>query len=225
MSKKIFTSLCGFVLLGFAASPRVSFADSVTLYVDPSSGSPYDFSINGSSKITDLSCLNDQRQINVGESWTATAENLEVMINDAGITKNNPDPTDGTLTLTELQEDAYLDSLYTSTDTSAKNLEIQDAIWTILDKKGATNPSSYVYTNLPGWGSTLTAEETAVQNYYAAAIGSLTNPLYDTSSTLSSRSTRPPTTATGARTTRAARFLRNSSATARRLPSRQVLSY
>ena len=167
MSKKIF-SLCCFVMLGFAAAPRMSFATTVTLYVEPSSGSPYEFSINGSSKITDLSCLNDQRQINTYESWTATTENLWSMISDP--THN---PTDGTMTVTELKEDAYLDSLYGSNTTT--NQEIQDAIWTILDQVTEHN-SNYVYTGLSG-----NTEDNAVKTDVANAIASMTNSMYDTS--------------------------------------------
>jgi hypothetical protein len=169
MSKRIF-SLCCFVMLGLAVAPRVSFATTVTLYVEPSSGSPYEFSINGSSKITDLSCLNDQRQINTYESWTATTENLWSMISDP--THN---PTDGTMTLTELKEDAFLDSLYGSNTTT--NQEIQDAIWTILDRGlGKIGSNSYDFTGVSGQ-----TEDNAVQQDVANALGSLTNSMYDTS--------------------------------------------
>jgi hypothetical protein len=169
MLKRIFTPICCLVLLGFAAAPRVSFATTVTLSVEPSSGSPYVFDINGAQTFTDLTCLNNQRQINSGESWTATAENLESMITDP-----SQNPTDGTLTVTDLEEDAYLDSQYTSNDTSATNLELQDAIWTILDRStGEIGSSSYVYSDLPGSGSTLTAEKSAVQHDFSNAVASL----------------------------------------------------
>jgi hypothetical protein len=158
MLKKNFGLLCSLVVLGVAAAPRVSFASTiVTLQVEPSDGSPYTFDINGATKFVDLSCLNDQRQINVGESWTATSENLESMITDP-----TDNPTDGTLTLTELKEDAYLDSKYTSDTTSITNIEIQDAIWSILD---GTN----VYTGLATSGSSKTTEDAAVQSYISAS--------------------------------------------------------
>jgi hypothetical protein len=168
VSKKIFYSFCCLVFLGTCISPSFSFATTVTLLVEPSTGSPYVFSVNGSSTFTDLTCLNDQRKINTGESWVATAENLESMITNPTLY-----PTDGTMTLTELKEDAYLDSLYGSNTTV--NQEIQDAIWTILDRAtGKIGSTSYDYTSLPGSGSTLTAEETAVKNDLTAAISSLT---------------------------------------------------
>ncbi|MDP9051014.1 MAG: PEP-CTERM sorting domain-containing protein [Acidobacteriota bacterium] len=145
----------------------------MTLTVEAASGSPYTFDISGVSHDVFLSCLNDQRTINVGESWVATAENLGAMI-------SNPiaNPTDGTMTLKELKEDAYLDSLYGSNSTT--NQEIQDAIWTILDRAtGKIGSTSYIYTDLPGSGSTLTNEEFAVQQDLSNAISSLS---FETSS-------------------------------------------
>jgi PEP-CTERM motif len=171
MSKMIKITLCSFVVLISAAAPRMSLASSVTLTVDPSNGSPYTFSVSGVNGQVYLSCLNSQRSISVGESWVATAENLGAMISDAGKTPN-PNPTDGLMTLTELKKDAYLDSLYGSNSTT--NLEIQDAIWTVLDRDtGTIGSTSYDYFDLPGSGSTLTAEETAVQQDLTNAISSL----------------------------------------------------
>lgn len=176
MSKKIF-SICSLVLLAFAAAPRATFAESqVLLTVDPSSGSPYVFDISTSSSDVDLSCLNANRTITVGESWTAEAENLEQMI-----INSSQNQTDGTLTLAELKEDAYLDSKYTSNDTSATNLELQDAIWTVLDQgSGKIGSNSYDYWNLPsGTGYNLAAEQAQVRTDVSAALTSLT---YETAS-------------------------------------------
>ena len=166
MSKKIFASLCCCVVLAFAA-PRASFATSVTLVVESTNGSPYVFDVNGAQTFTDLSCLNDKREINTGESWTASAENLEAMI--ANPSQN---PTDGEMTLTELKEDAFLDSLYGSNSTT--NQELQDAIWTILDRaQGVIGSTSYDYESLPGSGQSLTNEESKVQTDLANAVTSL----------------------------------------------------
>jgi hypothetical protein len=177
MSMKIRTSLCCLVLFVCATAPRASFAATyVTLTVDPSTGSPYVFDTSSSAGDVNLSCLNDQRTIQVGETWTAMVENLGDMIKDASLPANkNPDPTDGTLTLTELEEDAYLDSLYTSNPTSVTNLEIQDAIWTILDEgSGKIGKNSYDYWNLPsGTGYNLSAEEAAVRTDVSEAFQSL----------------------------------------------------
>jgi hypothetical protein len=171
MSKKIFT-LCCFVMLGFASAPRMSFASTVTLSLIATSGSPYEFHINGSTTITDLSCLNDQRSVSGGESWTATATNLETLITSAKVSDpSNPGSVvvDGTMTIKEVEEDAYLDSLYTSSPTSDTNLELQDAIWTILDRAtGNIGSTSYDFNNL----STQT-EDNAVKSFDSAAVASL----------------------------------------------------
>jgi PEP-CTERM motif len=170
MSKKII-SLCCFVMLGLASAPRISFASTVTLKVESTSGSPYVFDINNNPKFTDLSCLNDQRTISVGETWTATTLNLEAIILNPSLLA-----ADGLMTVNELKQDAYLDSLYGSNSTT--NQEIQDAIWTMLDRGDNTiTNSSYIFTNVSG-----TTQTNAVKSYVSAAIASMTNPLYNTSS-------------------------------------------
>jgi hypothetical protein len=151
--KKV-VSVSSLFLFALCLVPRASFATTtVTLDLLPSSGSPYDFEING-TKTEDLSCLNDGRTVSVGETWTAYDVNLETLITTPGDTKST---SVGGITIGELEDDAYLDSLYTSTTTSTTNTEIQDAIWSVLN-------GSDVYTDLSGH-----SEDVAVQNYISAA--------------------------------------------------------
>jgi hypothetical protein len=138
--------------------PSVSFASTVTLKLESTDNSiyPYAFNVNGSSTLTDLSCLNDQRTVNVGESWTATATNLETII-------QNPSDLNGSgMTLSELKDDAYLDSKYitnaSNPNYTLNNIEVQDAIWSILDGSG-------VYTDL----GNSAADKAVVNNLILAA--------------------------------------------------------
>ena len=127
--------------------PSASHAASlVTLTVEPSSGSPYDFNINknGKNTLADLSCVNDQRTINVGESWTAEAFTVEEAIKTPSLLTTY----NAGISITQLKEDAYLDSLYTSNPTSITNQEVQDALWTILDNSNLSNTGNDVFTGL-----------------------------------------------------------------------------
>jgi hypothetical protein len=150
--KKISSALSLF-LFALCFVPRASFASTVTLELLPSSGSPYDFKINGTTT-EDLSCLNDSRSVTTYETWTATDVNLETLISTPGDTKST---VVGGITIGELEEDAYLDSKYTSSTSSTTNTEIQDAIWSVLN-------GGDVYTDLSSH-----SEDVAVQNYISAA--------------------------------------------------------
>jgi hypothetical protein len=151
-----------FLLVPFMAS-RASFATTVTLTLESGSGTPYEFSVDGSNTLSALTCLNDNRDVQQGESWTATSVNLEALISNP---LNNVYSNIGGLTIGQLEDDAYLDAQYTSVRSSITNTEVQDAIWTILDGTiGHTN--TYVYTGLTG-GLNGT-EDIAVQDLVTAA--------------------------------------------------------
>jgi hypothetical protein len=150
-------SILPLFLLALFLTPRVSFADTVTLKLDSANGSPYVFTIGGTT--VDLTCLNDQRSVTDGETWTATVVNLGDLISDP----NNKSYTNiGGVTLAQLEADAYLDAKYTLNTDSLTNTEIQDAIWSILDGYD-------VYTGLDTKGSKKTTEDDAVQAYITAA--------------------------------------------------------
>jgi hypothetical protein len=129
-------SLCLAFLL-----PRVAFADTLTL-TGATGGStdgiyvyPYEFTVTGPGGTevnTILSCLNFDREISFGETWTVDAINLSTI-----------DPTstyDGELGADYL-EDAWLFNQYGTA--AGTDSEIQFAIWSIMDPSAvnASNPS------------------------------------------------------------------------------------
>jgi hypothetical protein len=166
-------------LLVLFLTPRASFASTVTMTLDSAHSSPYVFTINGQT--VDLSCLNDNRTVSTGQSWTATEVNLGDLLSTPG---NTLSTSIGGLTLGELEEDAYLDYQYTAS-TTYTSTEIQDAIWTILDatttgtlttgdysqdKNNSTEKhdlGTYVYTGLSGTISG--SQDQAVQDLVSAA--------------------------------------------------------
>jgi hypothetical protein len=122
-------------LLAVCLIPRASFATpvSVTLTLESTNSGvfPYTFDVkNGSVTTTGvlLTCLNDNRDNSVGESWTASEINLEALITTPGYTRSTK--VDGS-TIADLEADAYLDSLYGTS--AGSDTEIQDAIWDILN--------------------------------------------------------------------------------------------
>jgi hypothetical protein len=156
MKSKI--SVAALFLLTVLLVPRASFATTVTLTLESGGGAPYSFDVNGVGT-TLLSCLNDQRDVNNGESWVATEYNLGSYFGQSTSTNVG----NGGITLGSLEEDAYLDSLYTSNKSSTTNTEIQDAIWSVLD-------GSYVYTGLSG-----SSEDQAVRTDVASAVSFLSS--------------------------------------------------
>ena len=107
-------------------APHASFADTTLTLENTDNGIfPYNFSIDGSGKpYTPLSCLNDTRQVQIGETWDVTELSL---VNFTGTTDHNQ------TTEKELDEDAFLDSKYNTGFGGANNAEIQAAIWDIQD--------------------------------------------------------------------------------------------
>jgi hypothetical protein len=113
-------------------APHASFADTLTLENTDNGIFPYNFSIDGSSQWTALSCLNDTREVQDSETWQVTELSL---VNFTGTTDHNQ------TTEKELDEDAFLDSKYNTSFLGANNDEIQKAIWDIQD------PSDYFSLN------------------------------------------------------------------------------
>jgi hypothetical protein len=156
MTRKI--SALPLFLFALCLVPRASFASTVTLELESQGVTPYQFSVDGSKTDITLSCLNDQRTVNQYEIWTATATNLETII------QTNTLPTNSDMTISELKDDAYLDSKYITNSSNPSytlnNQEVQDAIWSILD-------GTDVYTDLTG--GTNGTEDKAVRSLISAA--------------------------------------------------------
>src|ERR1039458_428114 len=110
--------------------PRVSIADTLTL-TSTSGGStagvdiyPYQFTVTGpgyTNLNVNLSCLNFDREITFGETWTVQSVNV-ANISSSGL--------DGE-TQASYRADAWLYNQYNSA--AGTNSEIQFAIWSIMD--------------------------------------------------------------------------------------------
>ena len=122
---------------------RVSFADSLTLsnvggastdgfYVDP-----YIFTITGpggTSTLVDMSCLNFDREVAIGSSWTADPISV-ASIGSSGI---DGEP------LIDFLADAYLYNQYATVVGNAQlTSDIQFAIWSIMDHTGVAGESGF----------------------------------------------------------------------------------
>src|ERR1700722_7698802 len=121
-----FASLVSIVCLGFASI--VVKADTLTLNNgtnDPLGGSvqiyPYSFQLNTSSgtSTVNLMCLNYNREITVGESWSATEESI---------------PTGNTVIDQDYRADAILYSEVLHPQAGVSISEIQYAEWSIFDR-------------------------------------------------------------------------------------------
>lgn len=116
---------CAFALL---LSPVICHADTLQL-VSTSGGSsggediyPYNFSVNGSTELTALACLNFDRQISVGETWQVNIHGLGMTMSDTDI---------------DYRADALLD--YAFGKFGLSNSDIQYAIWSIFDPAVKSN--------------------------------------------------------------------------------------
>jgi hypothetical protein len=103
-------------------NPVNAYADTVTLTLESVGGQssggeyvyPYNFSIDGSSTITQLMCLSFNQNVHVGESWKAIVEPV--------------------LGNTEYEEAAYIFSLAAAPGASANTIaEAQWANWVLFD--------------------------------------------------------------------------------------------
>jgi hypothetical protein len=145
-SKKFLFLVCIVALMSplAARATGITAPVTVTLTLESTPNSPdypYDFKVKqGSNPSYDvvMSCLSFNRTVHVGEWWNATAEGLGFLLS----AQDGSGEVDGS-SMTALEEDAYLDSLYgTGPDHGATNDEIQTAIWDILDPSAFTGRNS-----------------------------------------------------------------------------------
>ncbi len=123
----LFASLCCLGLLSLPASAdtlqlvSVGGASSGGVYIYP-----YNFSINGSSTLAPLMCIDYSREITFGETWQVTSNNLAL---------------DSSVASTDYRADAWL---YAQLSTGKySNSDIQFAAWSILDPSGVANNSAF----------------------------------------------------------------------------------
>ena len=123
---------------------RVSYADTLTMsgvggqstdgfYVDP-----YLFTITGpggTSTLVDMSCLNFNREVSIGQSWNASPISVASISPTATI-----DGESGA----DIIADAYLYNEYTAAIGNAQlTSDIQFAIWSIMDPTDVASESGY----------------------------------------------------------------------------------
>jgi hypothetical protein len=140
-------------------APHATFADTLTL-TGTSGGSvdgvdiyPYDFTVTGpggTSTNVAMSCLNFNREITIGESWSVTPISV-LNIGAGGI--------DGESQKFYI-EDAFLYNMYAGAS-AQQSSDIQFAIWDIMDNTSAL-------TNESGFDPAAQALVTAAQNAYAS---------------------------------------------------------
>ena len=124
---------------------RVSFADSLTLSgvggqnTDGVYVYPYIFTITGpggTDTLVDMSCLNFNREVSIGQSWSATPVDVAT-IAPSSTTVDNESGTD-------IIADAYLYNQYAAAIGNAQlTSDIQFAIWHIMDPTDVAAESGY----------------------------------------------------------------------------------
>jgi hypothetical protein len=150
----------------FCFLPRVTFADTLTLTnatggsVDGVDVYPYEFTVtgpDGSASNVLLSCLNFNREITFGETWTVDAYNVA----------NIPSSALDGFTEQQFLADALLYNQYAgAAGNSTLTSEIQFAIWSIMDPTdiNSTNPK---YNGPGAFNST---SQTLAANAFIAAV-------------------------------------------------------
>jgi PEP-CTERM motif len=116
-------------------APHATFADTLTL-TGTSGGSvdgvdifPYEFTVTGpggTNTNVQMSCLNFNREITVGEEWSVTPMSV-LSIGAAGVDGESKQ---------DFIEDAFLYNMYATATTTQQISDIQFAIWDIMDPTG-----------------------------------------------------------------------------------------
>ena len=162
------------LLFAVCLMPRISFADPVgtgiTLTLETTGDTPYGFNISGVTGEVTLSCLNDSLTVYQYESWTATGVSLSYLAQH-----DSSSTSVGGITVGQMELDAFLDMMYApntySSNSDITNIEVQDAIWTVLTGTlGSTTADHNTYNYSGLTGSVNGTEDEAVQNDIATAM-------------------------------------------------------
>ena len=120
--------------LSLAALPSAASAD--TLQLQSTGGTvvngvyiyPYNFSVNGSSNLTSLLCLDYNREVTVGETWNVSANSLAM---------------DSSQTSIDYRALAVIDYAISTGGQGYSIADLQFADWSIFDPNDMTNNSGY----------------------------------------------------------------------------------
>ena len=119
-------ALCLAVLSLPACADTLTFVSDAGVNVGGEDVFPYNFQINGSSTITQLMCIDLNRSISFGESWTVAPTSIAL---------------DSSLISQEYRADALL--YYATTTGQFSNADVQWAAWSILDPSGVSGNSAF----------------------------------------------------------------------------------
>ena len=131
-------SVCVGILPASAFADTLQFVNSTGPVVSNDYIFPYNFHINGSSSLTSMLCLNFNREITDGETWTAKASNI---------------PLDNSTLSTEYRALALIDYGITTGYGGYSTADYQFADWDIFDPSDVNSNSGY------------TASAAAIKNY------------------------------------------------------------
>ena len=122
---------------------------------------PYNFSINGTSQLTDLMCLNFNRTITFGEMWDVTVSGV---------------PMDGSLSSTNYRAEAWIYSQVGN----YSNAELQYAAWDIFDPTDVNGHAGFDATAefLASTGLSMAVNESLIDSGFFAGF-SLYQPTLD----------------------------------------------
>lgn len=166
MRLKFAAVLLSLSALGLVASSRFALADTLTLtgvggaQSDGDYVYPYLFTVNnGSSTATNisLSCLSFDRDVTIGESWTAAEYSIPM--------------GSGTLdgeSYADYRADVWLFNQYSNSSYTAT--EVQFAIWSIMDPTGVQGKSGFDATAQSLASQAKTAATTEPLSYYAGDV-------------------------------------------------------
>jgi hypothetical protein len=136
--------IVAFIFSLFVLVPHASFADTLTLTgvggqnTDGVYVFPYYFTVTGSvdsGTVISMSCINFNRDVTMGESWSVNA------IAVSGVTPS--ETIDGESGL-DILADAYLFNQYSAATGNAQlTSDIQFAIWSVMDPSGVSVESGF----------------------------------------------------------------------------------
>jgi PEP-CTERM motif len=139
--------MLGLLCCGLMTTPSLMKADTLTL-VSTSGGSsggvdivPYNFSVNGSSTLTNLMCLNYNREITFGETWNVVVTAIPTGSDSPVAGTSDPDAN---IPGEDFREDAWLYSQLSGSTYSAS--DIQFAAWAVEDSSDAEANSAWDLT-------------------------------------------------------------------------------
>ena len=145
-------------LLCLASASASAFANTLTLVSTSGVASagdyiyPYNFSVNGSSTLTSLMCLDYNRTVTLGETWNVTTSAI---------------PTGTSQTALDYQAEAIIFSKVQSG--AASNMDAQFAAWSLFDPTDIQGKAGFTTSaqNLASSALALAGSQTLTASFYS----------------------------------------------------------